>query len=65
MANFRFPSEIPEDQWPAASVFVEEAVACVQAAQAQGIMLRIMGGLAIHLHSLRIMSSLLRPRALT
>jgi hypothetical protein len=52
MANFRLPSEIPEEQWPAASVFVEEAMALVRAAQEQGILLRIMGGLAIHLHSL-------------
>jgi hypothetical protein len=49
--RFRLPSEIPADQWPAPEVFVEEAKECVQAAAEQGLILRIMGGLAIFLHS--------------
>lgn len=50
METFRLPSEIGEDEWPAPSVFIEEAKSCVRDAQEQGIMIRIMGGLAIHLH---------------
>jgi hypothetical protein len=49
--RFRLPSEIPEDQWPAPEVFIEEAKECVQAAADQGLILRVMGGLAIFLHS--------------
>ena len=51
MDRFRLPSEIHEDQWPAPEVFVEEARQCVQAAADQGLILRVMGGLAIFLHS--------------
>jgi hypothetical protein len=49
--RFRLPSEISEDQWPAPEVFVEEAEECVQAAADQGLILRVMGGLGIFLHS--------------
>jgi hypothetical protein len=49
--RFRLPSEIPEDQWPAPAVFVEEAKECVRAAADQGLILRVMGGLGIFLHS--------------
>jgi hypothetical protein len=45
------PSEIPEEQWPSPEAFIEEAQACVQAAADQGLILRVMGGLAIFLHS--------------
>lgn len=51
MDRFRLPSEIPDDQWPAPEVFVQEAKECVQAASEQGLILRVMGGLAIFLHS--------------
>ena len=50
MSRFRLPSEIADHEWPAPSVFVEEAKACVQDAQDKGISMRIMGGLAIYLH---------------
>jgi hypothetical protein len=48
--KFRLPSEIADHEWPAPSVFVEEAKACVQDAHGQGMMIRVMGGLAIYLH---------------
>ena len=50
MSKFRLPSEIADHEWPDPSVFVEEAKACVQDARDKGIVIRIMGGLAIHLH---------------
>jgi len=49
--RFRFPSEIPEEEWPPPSVFIEEAKACVKETEDKGIILRIMGGMAIYLHS--------------
>jgi len=51
MDKFRIPSEIPEEEWPPPSAFIEEAGACVKEAEDKGIVLRIMGGLAIYLHS--------------
>lgn len=52
MNKFRLPSEIGEEEWPAPSVFIEEAKGSVQEAQRDGLILRIMGGLAIYLHCL-------------
>jgi hypothetical protein len=49
--RFKLPSEMSEDRWPAPEVFVEEAKECVQAAAEEGLLLRVMGGLAIFLHS--------------
>ena len=51
MDRFRLPSEIPEEEWPSPEAFIEEAKECVQAAADQGLTLRVMGGLAIFLHS--------------
>jgi len=51
MDNFKLPSEISLDKWPAPEVFIEEAKECVQVAQEKGIVIRVMGGLAIYLHS--------------
>ena len=51
MDRFRLPSEIPEEEWPPPSAFITEAKECVKEAEAEGITLRIMGGLAIYLHS--------------
>ncbi|MCK4354212.1 MAG: hypothetical protein KAW83_03055 [Dehalococcoidia bacterium] len=51
MDKFRLPSEIPEGEWPSPSVFIEEARSCVKEAEDKGIILRIMGGMAIYLHS--------------
>ena len=50
MNNFRLPSEIADHEWPAPSVFIEEAEACVSEAQEKGMIIRVMGGLAIYLH---------------
>jgi hypothetical protein len=50
MNKFRLPSEIADHEWPSPSVFIEEAKACVQNAQEKGIIIRVMGGLAIYLH---------------
>lgn len=51
MDRFRLPSEIPDEEWPDPAAFIQEAKDCVQAAQDQGLTLRVMGGLAIFLHS--------------
>jgi len=51
MDNFRLPSEIPLEEWPAPSTFIEEAKLCVKDAEDKSIVLRVMGGLAIYLHS--------------
>ena len=51
MNRFRLPPEIPEEEWPPPSVFIEEARACVKETEDKSIILRIMGGLAIYLHS--------------
>ena len=51
MENAKFPWEISEDEWPAPEIFIEEAKACVKAARDEGLILRVMGGLAIFLHS--------------
>ena len=50
MNKFRLPSEIADHEWPEPSAFIEEAKACVREAQEEGIVIRVMGGLAIHLH---------------
>lgn len=51
MNQFRLPSEIPLEEWPPPSAFIEEAEECVNAASAKGLHLRVMGGLAIFMHS--------------
>jgi len=51
MESFTLPSEISMERWPAPEVFIEEAKECVQVAQEKGIVIRVMGGLAIYLHS--------------
>ncbi|MQY76719.1 MAG: hypothetical protein GH155_03730 [Spirochaeta sp.] len=50
MDNFKLPSEISPEKWPAPEVFIEEAEECVQVAREKGIVIRVMGGLAIYLH---------------
>jgi len=45
------PNATHEPEFPAPSVFVEEALRCAKEAQEKGIQLRVLGGLAIHLHS--------------
>lgn len=49
--RFRLPSEIPLEEYPPPSTFVEEANQCVKEAAEEGIILRVIGGLAIYLHS--------------
>jgi len=51
LENFRLPSEIPEDEWPLPEVFINEATECVAAARDEGITIRVMGGIAIFMHS--------------
>jgi len=50
--KFRLPWEIPIEEYPPPSVFIEEALSCVSDAEGEGIILRIMGGMGIYLHSL-------------
>lgn len=50
-ARFRLPTEIPIEEYPPPSTFVEEAIQCVKGADEQGIILRVIGGLGIHLHA--------------
>jgi len=49
--NFIMPSDIPDDQYPPPSAFVEEGKSCVEAAQKEGLILKVMGGLGIYMHS--------------
>jgi len=49
--RYRLPHEIPLEEYPAPSIFVKEATACVEDAEKKGIPLRIMGGLACYIHS--------------
>lgn len=51
MNQFRLPSEIPLEEWPPPSAFIEEAEECVKTASAKSLHLRVMGGLAIFMHS--------------
>jgi hypothetical protein len=49
--SFRLPSEIPLEEYPHPSAFIDEGTELAKKAQEDGIMLRIMGGLAVFLHS--------------
>ena len=51
MNRFRLPSEIPLEEWPPPSAFIEEAEEFVKAARDEGLYLRVMGGLGIFMHS--------------
>ena len=51
MVPFKLPTEIPLDKYPSLSTFIEEAISCVKEAEEDSIILRVMGGLAIYLHS--------------
>jgi len=51
LSKFRLPTEIPLEEYPPPSTFIEEATSCVKEAAEKNITLRIMGGLGIHLHS--------------
>ena len=46
---FRLPSSIPIDDYPQPSAFIEEAERLVYLAQKSGILLRVMGGMAVYM----------------
>lgn len=49
--KFRLPSEIPIEEWPKPEEFIEEAKSLVEEADKEDLTIRIMGGMAIFLHS--------------
>lgn len=49
--KFKLPDEIPEGEWPKPEEFVKEAKRIVDYARDEGVVLRVMGGLGIHMHS--------------
>jgi len=51
LSKFRLPTEIPLEEYPPPSTFIEEATSSVKEAAEEGIILRIMGGLGIYLHA--------------
>ena len=48
MAQFILPKDIPLDRYPKPEVFLEEGKRIAEAAQQQGIIMRVMGPLALH-----------------
>ncbi|HVP21766.1 MAG TPA: hypothetical protein VMS73_07885 [Anaerolineaceae bacterium] len=48
--KFRLPKEIPMEEYPRPEVFLEEARRLIEGAQKQGIILRVMGPIALHLY---------------
>jgi hypothetical protein len=48
MAEFILPKDIPLDRYPKPEVFLEEGKRIAEAAQQQGIVMRVMGPLALH-----------------
>lgn len=48
--QFRLPEEIPLDEYPEPQAFLDEARALTDKAQARGLILRVMGPIAIHFH---------------
>ena len=48
--KFRFPKDIPLDEYPKPDAFLEEARRLIDQAQKQGIVLRVMGPIALHFH---------------
>jgi hypothetical protein len=47
----RLPADIPIEEYPKPEVFIDEAITLVNEAGTKGLMLRVMGGMAIYLHS--------------
>ena len=47
---FRLPKDIPLDEYPKPEEYLEEARLLTDAAQKQGIILRVMGPIALHFH---------------
>jgi len=48
--KFRLPKDIPLDEYPAPEAFLEEARRLTDAAQKEGLVLRVMGPIALHFH---------------
>ncbi len=48
--RFRLPKDIPLEEYPKPEVFLEEARRLVEEAQKQGLILRVMGPIALHYH---------------
>jgi len=49
--RFRLPTEIPLEEYPSPEEFIREAMECVEEAEKRGLILRVMGGMAIYMHS--------------
>lgn len=47
----RLPADIPIEEYPAPEVFLDEAKTLVDEAAKKGLVLRVMGGMAIYMHS--------------
>jgi len=48
--QFRLPQEIPLERYPGPQVFLDEARSLTDKAQGQGLVLRVMGPIALHFH---------------
>ncbi len=48
--KFRFPKDIPLDEYPKPEVYLEEARSLTEEAQKQGMLLRVMGPIALHFY---------------
>ena len=51
MHRFRLPSEIPLEEYPKPEEFINEALSIVEFASKNKLTLRVMGGIAIYIHS--------------
>lgn len=47
----RLPADIPIEDYPKPEVFIDEAMTLVNEATKKGLLLRVMGGMAIYMHS--------------
>ncbi len=48
--QFRLPKDIPPEEYPSAETFLEEARRLIDEAQKQGLILRVMGPIALHFY---------------
>jgi len=51
LRNSKSPTGVTPEKYPSPNVFIEEALRCVEEGEKEGITLRIMGAIAIYLHS--------------
>jgi len=49
--TIRLPADVPIEEYPAPEVFLDEALTLVSEATKKGLTLRVMGGMAIYMHS--------------